>query len=130
MIRGTTAQFKFKLPYTKDELLWIRVKFWQQNNPSKLLPITKTKDHCVCADDNNEIYVSLTSEETARFSDKYKAVMQLRAQPIDGALFGTKERYITVYPMRDDIIDEDIPLDPSITTMDGWVVLDGNRIIG
>ena len=32
MIRGTTAQFKFKLPYAKNELQWITMKFWQPGN--------------------------------------------------------------------------------------------------
>jgi hypothetical protein len=74
MIRGTTAQFKFKLPYTKEELAWATIKFWQSRNTNPLLPITKKLEHCDAPDDSKELCVSLTAEETARFSDKYKAM--------------------------------------------------------
>lgn len=127
MIRGTTAQFKFKLPYSYDELSWATIKFWQPNNPSKLLPITRRLEDCAVSDGSNELCVSLTAEETSRFLDKYKAKVQLRAQHIvSGAVFGNKTRLITVYPMLDDIIKED-PTLPS-ETEEGWVVLDGETI--
>ena len=105
MIRGTTAQFKFKLPYTKEELEWATITFWQSSNHS-LLPITKKLEHCSAPNDSNELCVSLTAEETARFSDKYKAMVQLRAQPFGGIVFGSKQQLITVYPMLDDIIED------------------------
>ena len=130
MIRGTTAQFKFKLPYSLSQLEWVNIKFWQPNNPHSLLPITKTKTHCSEAA-TNEVCVSLTSEETARFSDKYKAKVQLRAQPdvnLGGPVFGSKEQIITVYPMRDDIIDGDIAVETPNTTAEGWIILDGGEI--
>lgn len=84
MIRGTTAQFKFKLPYSKDELEWITIKFWQPNNSDTSLPITKYKSNCSELV-SHEICVSLSANETAKFSDKYKAMVQLMAQPFDGA---------------------------------------------
>lgn len=128
MIRGTTAQFRFKLPYTKDELTWIRIKFWQPNNQHELLPITRTKDYCTTTNDPNEICVSLTAEETSRFSDKYKAKVQLRAQPIGGTVFGSHEHLITVYPMLDEIIEEDPTITPPTPTEDGWIILDGDTV--
>ena len=128
MIRGTTAQFKFKMPYTKDELMWLTIKFWQPNNQSDLLPITKIKDDCVTTDNPKEILVSLTAEETSRFLDKYKAKMQLRAQnTLTGTVFGTKPRLVTVYPMLDNLIEED-PMIP-IDTGDRWIIIDGGNII-
>ena len=131
MIRGTTAQFKFKLPYTMDQLEWVRIKFWQPHNPHRLLPITRTKDDCSSVN-GTDIYVSLTSEETARFSDKFKAMVQLRAQPLTdlgGPVFGSKQYVITVYPMLDEIIDEDKTLEESTnTTEDGWIILDGDSV--
>jgi hypothetical protein len=133
MIRGTTAQFKFKLPYTYGELEWVRIKFWQPGNPSTELPITKTKNMCgFVTDKENEVCVSLSATETAKFSDKYKAKVQLRAQPIVGlgAPFGSKEQLITVYPMHDDIIAEDPTVEPSIPTEEDWIVLDGEIIGG
>jgi hypothetical protein len=125
MIRGTTAQFKFKLPYAKDECEWITIKFWQSHNTSRLLPITRTKDDCDAPSDSKEIYVSLTAEETARFLDKYKAKVQLRAQA-NGTVFGSKPQLVTVYPMPDDIIGEDPTMPPA--NEEGWIILDGEIV--
>jgi hypothetical protein len=128
MIRGTTAQFKFKLPYSKDELEWITIEFWQPGNPNERLPIIKKKDHCSEAN-KNEICVSLSATETAVFSDRFKAKVQLRANPISGAPFGSRQRSFIVYPMADEIIDEDFIVDPDTpTTDDGWIILDGGNI--
>lgn len=128
MIRGTTAQFKFKLPYSYDELTNITIKFWQPGNPSASLPIYKYKTNCE-ERVKQEIYVSLRPSETARFSDKYKAKLQLRAQPIIGAPFGSKEQLVTVYPMPDDIIIDDPTIDPDTPTEEEWIILDGDTIV-
>ena len=132
MIRGTTAQFKFKLPCTKDELMWATIKFWQRGNAGTVqapLPITKQLINCDTTDDQTELCVSLTAEETARFSDKRKAYVQLRAQhATNGTIFGMREHLIKVYPMRDDIIGDDSEL--PAPNESGWVVLDGQPISG
>ena len=128
MIRGTTAQFKFQLPYAKSELSWVTIKFWQSGNTNPLLPITKKLVHCDSPDDFTELYVSLTAEETMRFSEKYKAKVQLRAQHTEsGTVFGSRTQLTTVYPMNDEILDED-PTMPAEND-DGWIVLDGKSII-
>lgn len=129
MIRGTTAQFKFKLPYSYDALEWITIKFWQPNNLDKSLPITKDKTMCSSTNNINEICVSLSATETAKFLDKYKAKVQLRAQPAFGSPFGSKEQLITVYPMLDDIINEDEIIEPPTPTEDGWIILDGETVV-
>lgn len=127
MIRGTTAQFKFKLPYPKEELSWATIKFWQSSNPNRLLPLTKKLENCIQTDSTNELCVSLTAEETSRFLDKYKARVQLRAQHADsGTVFGCKPITFTVYPMSDEIIKED-PILPA-ESEDGFVILDGDVI--
>lgn len=127
MIRGTSAQFKFKLPYTYDEIQTMTIKFWQPGNPDRALPIIKQKHNCSeLAEDG--IYVSLRPSETAKFSDRYKAKMQLIAQPYFGATFGSKERLITVYPMPDDIIIDDT--DPDIPVIEEWIILDGGTVVG
>ena len=127
MIRGTTAQFKFKLPYTKEELEWVTIKFWQPGNNTYLLPITKRLEHCETTDDHKELCLSLTPEETSRFSDKYKAKVQLRAMcTASNAIFGCKPKIVSVYPMRDDIIEENPTLPAE--NEEGWVVLDGETI--
>ena len=127
MIRGTTAQFKFKLPYPKGELLWATIKFWQPNNLDLSSAITKKLIHCDGPDDAPELYVSLTTEETMRFSEKYKGKVQLRAQHADsGAVFGNRPKLFSVYPMNDEILDED-PALPAVNE-EGWVILDGKPI--
>lgn len=130
MIRGTTAQFRFKIPYKKEELLWATMKFWQPGNngtPMAPLPITKKKDHCSAPNDSYELCINLTSEETLRFSDKLKARVQLRAQTIDGATFASRETLISVYPINDDIVTDDPEL-PDLDSM-GLIVLDGKPIV-
>ena len=128
MIRGTTAIFKFKLPYAKSELEWATIKFWQPYNPNPFLPITKKLEHCTSPDDSKELCVSLIAEETARFLDKYKAKVQLRAKHTEsGTVFGSKPILITVLPMHDDIIEDD-PTMPG-ENEDGVVVLDGEAIV-
>lgn len=129
MIRGTTAQFKFKLPYRLSELNNVIIKFWQPGNPSRYLPIYKYKINCE-EPVAKEIYVSLRPSDTALFSDKYKAKLQLRAQPLIGAPFGTEEQLIPVYPMPDDIIIDDPTIEPENPIEGGWIVLDGETIIG
>ena len=129
VIRGTTAQFKFKLPYSKDSLEWVTIKFWQPGNPSEQLPITKTKAHCSSTDSPNEICVSLSATETAMFSDKYKARVQLRAQPFADTPFGSRQQLFTVYPMLDDIITDDSAASPEIPIEHGWMILDGEAVV-
>ena len=128
MIRGTTAQFKFKLPYAYDDLSSLTIKFWQPGNQNDALPILKYKQHCAALSEN-EIYVSLRPSETAAFSDRHRAKVQLIAKPNSGAPFGSKEHLITVYPMPDDIITDDVPVGPDYPTDQEWIILDGNTII-
>ena len=122
------SQFKFKLPYSYDEIETLTIRFWQPGNPDDSLPIIKHKNNC-SERVEKEIYVSLRASETAVFSDKYKAKMQLRAQPYLGAPFGSKEHLVTVYPMPDDIIIDDPTIEPEPPTEDGWVILDGETIV-
>jgi hypothetical protein len=172
MIRGTTAQFRFKIPCVKGRLTSAIIKFWQVGNPGSILaplPITKKLSHCTAfetderkninkwnsneyedikADLNlldktwdsltedekkqfasatfNEICISLTAEETLRFSDKTKANVQLRARRKDGATFASRQQLITVYPINDDIVIED----PTLPDEDGgFIILDGGPIV-
>jgi hypothetical protein len=173
MIRGTTAQFKFKLPCAKGNLLFATIKFWQPGNPGTIeapLPITKKLAHCTGLETNeqininkwnsqeyeeikhnlgigekawdaltdeekrqfaeasfDELYISLTAEETLRFSDKSKARVQLRAQQKDGTVFASHQQLITVYPINDDIVTED-PSFPEDEDDDGLIILDGKPI--
>lgn len=124
MIRGTTAQFKFKLPYRYDELDTVTITFWQSiaNKPNVL--VKKVKSNCnVSSDDDYCLCVSLTPSETLMFSDKLKAKVQLRA--ISGAnTFASREQLITVYPINNEVIDTELPPPDK----NGWVILDGEKI--
>lgn len=171
MIRGTTAQFKFKLPCARGNLLTATIKFWQPGNAGTLeapLPIIKKMADCSGYESNesiniekwnsgdyeefkitlglsdklwneltdeekkifaresfDELHISLTAEETLRFSDKFKAKVQLRAQQKDSTVFASHQQLITVYP--NDIV-EDIPTLPDDEDGDGLIILDGMPI--
>lgn len=127
MIRGTTARFTFKLPCAKGELLQATIKVTQANNPSRYLPITRQLSECGGHNDENILRVSLRPDETALFSEKYKATIQLRATRIDGTVFGSRPQLITVYPMNDDIIEDIPPVLPEVNE-DGWIIFDGGVI--
>lgn len=127
MIIGTTAQFKFHIPYAIGDLQWVVMQFWQPGNSGTTdapLPIVKRKTEL--SGDSKELLVSLTPHETLRFTDKLKAKVQLRAQHSNGTVFASHQESIPVYPLPNDLIKEDIL--PSVND-DGWVVLDGGSII-
>lgn len=130
MIRGTNAQFKFKIPYDCSDLSLVKITFWQPGNKgvstSRPLPIIKVLSQCNTTENPRELAVTLNQEETLRFSDKYKAYVQLRASCKDGVTFGNRIKEITVYPAYDDTILEDGIL-PSPSD-DGWIILDGGTI--
>lgn len=131
MVRGTTAQFQFKLPYNYSDLSLAKIVFWQPGNdgPSeeRPLPIIKVLQQCSVSNDPKRIYISLTEEETARFSEKTKAYVQLKAKCIDGNTFASKKEIITVYPWYDDSVLEDEIL--PTPTDDGWIILDGSIVV-
>ena len=130
MIRGTNAQFKFRLPYNFSELKTVKITFWQPENngpsSSRPLPIIKILEQCSPSDIENELCVTLNQEETLRFVDDRKAYVQLRAATIDGIPIASREKMITVYPVYDDtILDDEILPTPDY---DGWIYLDGSTI--
>lgn len=131
MIKGTTAQFKLKLPCTKADLLWATMTVGQTGNSgttSAPLPIIKRKSDCTGDDTSKELYFSLTALETARFSEKLKAYVQFRAQNNEGTVFGNRTMYVTVYPMSDAILDEDDPIIPE-PGGEELTVLDAGEIV-
>ena len=134
MVRGTTAQFKFILPYDYSEISSVKITFWQPGNngidETRPLPIVKVLSQCSRTSVPNELSVTLTEEETLRFSDKRKAYTQLKAQSSEGNIFASKQEVITVYPICDDSMlndPDDILPTPSD---DGWTILDGANIRG
>ena len=133
MIRGTTQQFRFKLPYNIDQIESVKITFWQNDNngPSadRPLPIIKTLQHCDSS--NNELYITLNQEETLRFSDDKKAFAQIRIRTLQGFVAASKLKEIIVYPLHDDNTLGDVttlplPDDDNVTILDGGsIVQDG-----
>ena len=131
MIRGTNAQFKFKLPCEFDNLESIKIVFWQPENPgpckTRPLPITKVLQQCRQSTESDELCVTLNQEETLRFVENRKAFVQLRGKTKDGIPIANKRKDITVYPVYDDsILDDEILPTPDF---DGIVRLDGGMIV-
>jgi len=131
MIRGANAEFRFKMPYDFSELAIVKITFWQDNNngPSndRPLPILKVKEQCRQGSQSNELSITLSQEETLRFTEKRKAKVQLRAVTATGTPFASREQLITVYPVYDDSILDDVIL--PTPTYDGLIILDGQNII-
>ena len=130
MVRGTTAQFKFNLPYNYSDLSLVKITFWQPGNSGpatdRPLPIVKILSQCSSCEDPKELSVTLSAEETLRFSDESKGYVQLRAQSLDGYTFGSKQERFTVYPVYDDtILDGEITPTPDDS---GLIILDGESI--
>ena len=135
MIRGTTAQFKFKLPYEVSEISWVIIKFWQPENTNPFLPITKELKHCVFSSDPKELRVSLTADETLRFSEERKAKVQIKGKHLfSDTVFGSRQQLISVYPMNEEPSTEDPTLppvdDPSLPPENeyGWIIFDGKTV--
>lgn len=131
MIRGTTQDFTFKMPYNYDDLSLITVVFWQHGysgpEESRPLPIVKYRDDChVSQNSNKEITVTLLPEETARFIDDRKAYVQLSGTTTSGARFANSPpREITVYPLhRDFVLGDIVPSSES----NGLIILDGGEV--
>ena len=130
MVRGTTAQFKFSLPYDYSAIEVAKVMFWQPGNSGTTehpLPICKTLAYCSQTENPRELSVTLSQDETLRFSEKSKAYVQLSATTGEGVRFASKQELITVYPIYDDSILGDVVL-PTPDEGDDWIILDGETI--
>lgn len=127
MIRGTTAPFKFILPILGSQVATVEIQFWQRNNygtPEAPLPITLHKESCVLLDDSYEMGVTLSPEQTRRFSDKRKASVQGLITDVNGFKYGIKEQLITVYPLYSGTTTGDVPEQDD----NGFIILDGYNV--
>lgn len=129
MIRGTYAQFKFKMPYKFSELHIAEIIFWQDGYNGEVgrpLPIKKVLGQCSVGNSPYELVVTLNSEETLRFTDELRGKVQLRAKTFEAHSFASEEERFTVYPMYDDsIIGEDVESTPGYA---GYVILDAGEV--
>ena len=131
MIRGTTAQFKFQLPYKVSEVDVVKITFWQNNyygpTESRPLPIVKVLSQCSEVG-TNELLVFLNKEETLRFSDDRKAYVQMQGKTKEGIAFASRQQSITVYPVYDDSVLDDEVIPTPGPNDDDFIVLDGSII--
>jgi len=105
LIRGSCEQFKFKTPYSFDQIDKIRITFKQTDTKGNIVEIVKTEADCMAVGDKTKaVYTKLTQEETLRFSTDSKAYVQWRALTTDGIPFSSKIKQITVYPTLDETI--------------------------
>lgn len=90
MIRGTTPTISFKLPfdYNLVEEIWLTL---EQRGKEVL---TKTKEDMVY--EWNIVSTKLTQEETLMFREKEQVKIQARIRTVDGNVFASKIRTITV----------------------------------
>ena len=130
MVRGTTAQFKFSLPYNYDQIEVAKIAFWQQGNDGTTdnpMPIYKTLAQCAQTNNPKELLVTLSPSETLRFSTKFKGRVQLSATTYEGIRFASKQQLITVYPIQDDSNVGDVVV-PTPDNDTGFVIFDGEAI--
>ena len=138
MIRGTTAPFKFIIPYPFDEVSKIVATFKQKHNKGigNPIPIMKMYDTSASRNDGfaaseqnpTEVYITLNPEETLRFSDKEKGYIQIQVyyQGRDIAVSNVPEKF-TVYPVFNDtpIVD----MEPTEIVEDTYI-FDSGEIAG
>ena len=99
LIRGACEQFKFKIPYTFDQLVKIEITFKQKKHDGSILVFTKNiKDCAVMHAKSKIVYTKLTQEETLRFISEAKATVQWRAVTKSGFAFSSPIKKLTVYP--------------------------------
>lgn len=114
MIRGTTAPFKFDIPYPWEEVTTIVATFWQKHNNGTVeapLPIKKiyyadpvnARNDGFTSPSALEVYTNLTPWETLRFSDKEKAYVQIQVYYADrNVTAASPEQAVAVYPVKND----------------------------
>jgi hypothetical protein len=138
MIRGVSAEFIFDLPCQYLDLKSAQVAFWQEDyyGPSDLrrLPIIKTLEYCKRGPKPTQLSVTLSREETARFTELRKAYVQFagvkmgfdaNGNAVDQGI-GHKKEMITVYPIHNSLEPGEIIL-PTINHNDLYF-LDGGEL--
>lgn len=84
VIRGTTPEHEFGLPYPKDTIDKIYITYGQ-NGKSLFI---KSKNDCVI--DNEKIKVSLTQEETLQFNAKKHLYIEIKIRLNNGKIVQTE----------------------------------------
>lgn len=102
MIRGTSQQFRFTIPYDISELSSVSIMFWQpaDNSATEEPFIEKNLENCEVLGDK-VLSVTLHSEETAQFTTNRKAYVQFVGIVNDGFTFASRIQQITIYPIKE-----------------------------
>jgi hypothetical protein len=95
MLQGTTPTHRFKLPFDGNRLTYARVTYKQGK---RIILVKKDKDFKI---EGNWISVTLTQGETFLFCPE-NVIYQLRVKDINGKVFGTKPRIISVTECLDE----------------------------
>ena len=125
MIKGTSQSFRFKTPCNFDDIEVLSIVFWQDDyygpSSTRPLPIIKNKSQCFPDPDSpNRLRVTLSPEETSRFSEDRKAYVQLDAKPYSGESFASFETMFTIYPNKTvGDIEESTPVYGDVVILDG-----------
>ena len=90
MIRGTTPRIIYKFPFDVASITQIRIYFTQGNRTIIV------KDESDCTFEDNTVSVTLTEEETFKFSAKKRIDVNARFAT-GGVVGGTIHKYIDVY---------------------------------
>jgi hypothetical protein len=129
VIRGTSEQFQFKIPYKYEDVQFVEITFWQDDVVGTMdspFPIKKHLSACEDTTGTNVLILTLQPNETLRFTDKKKAYVQLSGCTLEGSMFSSRKSIITVYPTYvDNIFDTTSPP----MTEDGWLIVDGGSIV-
>ena len=83
MIRGTTPTHIFQIPFDTGLLKKIRIFYAQNSN------VVVEKSTCDCVLEGDKIIVTLTEEETLRFSHKILVKVQLKVLTTEGVVMAT-----------------------------------------
>ena len=130
MVRGTTAQFKFNLPYQLKDIEGAEITFWQKGDSfSDAHSVIMTKDLRYCSGNpaDKVIYVTLTQNDTLSFSEKKHGYVQFRGIAADGSVFASKQESFIVYPLvNGGIIEGGTP--PPDDDGDGWEIINGGSV--
>ena len=140
MIRGTTAPFKFNVPYAWSEICAIEATFTQNKDDGTRLSIVKEYDTRwsenantggFTPDGNNPyvIYVALDPAETLLFSEKRKAEVQIKVYCPGKGVIANKPTKFSVYPINNDSMFDGDPGEPAPGRDDIWI-LDAGEISG
>ena len=101
MTKGTTPTLKFTFPFETKLLsdVLITIKDYKSE---KMYTIEKTLSDCVKED--HSVSITLTEEETMKFTEHNKVKIQIKVYPLSGGVFASK----IFYKYIDELLEEGV----------------------